>query len=211
MSGLAREVFDYLCARDRLRTAALVIGFGHFDFKVADRCAQIHLDELAPTILFSGGRGRATGPEITGSEAEAFHRRALELGVTDCDIQIERCSANALENVKFSKRAIESTLSKTEGPAIIVANPCHQRRMWLTCTRQIPGIELINAPPVSCFEDEVKLYAKYGFDYVAWIVGEVKRIIRYGGKGDITYEEVPPSILRACGVLEARVGSRCAL
>lgn len=68
-----------LAVRDELQHADLIMGFGVYDTRVPEHCAELYSEGLAPFILFSGGHGRGSGP-LSEPEALFFRERALKGG-----------------------------------------------------------------------------------------------------------------------------------
>ena len=193
-------LFHYLAVRDELQHADLILGFGVYDRRVPEHCAELYCAGLAPFILFSGGHGRGSGP-LSQPEALFFRERALKGGVPSSAIMTEPRSTNTLENVLFSRDVLHRTNTGVES-IILVAQPHRQRRVWHTCTRWMPDTLFINHPPRTLFEDEIARLG--GTDaFVSSLLGEAKRIMAYGVKGDITSEPEPEQIGRIVQSLEA--------
>jgi uncharacterized SAM-binding protein YcdF (DUF218 family) len=192
-------LFHYLAVRDELQNADLILGFGVYDTRVPEHCAELYCAGLAPFILFSGGHGRGSGT-LSQSEALFFRERALRGGVPSSAIMTEPRSTNTLENVLFSKDVLHHTKTRVES-IILVAQPHRQRRVWHTCTRWMPEILFINYPPRTVFEDEITRFGDTD-TFVSSLLGEVKRITAYGVKGDITSEPEPGQIGRIVKALE---------
>jgi len=207
----AETIFHYLWVRDpSIDEADIIIGFGHFDEKIPIRCAQLLLAGKSKKILFTGGRGSGTA-DLPASEASFF----LEVvknhypGVHRNAVIIEEKSTNTAENLLFSERALRDlavplVFGKNLNRALIVANAYRQRRVWLTCAHIFPGVEFVNSPPETTYENERDLFARKGLDYVQCLTGEVERIAFYGKKGFIKKVMIPDPVSRAYRTLTGK-------
>lgn len=194
-----RSVLDHLAPGDPPRPVDLIVGFGVFDLSVPRHCADLYLRGLAPRILFTGGVGAGSG-DLQEPEADAFRRQALAAGVPESAIVLETRSTNTLENAQLS-RALLSHGGLDPASALLVALPHRQRRVWLTCRKQWPGMVLVNQPPSGELEDLAQPFG--GLDpYLREMVGELDRIQRYGKQGDVALDSEPESVLQARQLLE---------
>ena len=110
------------------------------------------------------------------------------------DLIVEPLSTNTLENVLFSIETLDAEGLRYE-TSIIVAQPHRQRRVWLTCRRWMQAAGLINNHPPAEPEAEPELFGgEHRFRQS--MLGEVRRIMQYGRKGDIEMEEPPAHIIR---------------
>lgn len=192
-SGEITELFQFLAIADEPRDADFIIGFGVYDMRVPEHCARLYHRGYAPKIVFTGGHGTGSGP-LQEPEAFVFRDRALSLGVEPSDILVESLSTNTLENVLFSLKIFAAQGLGCKS-AIIVAQPHRQRRVWLTCRRWMQDTTLINHHPPAEPENEPELFGgEYRFYHS--MLGEIRRIIEYGEKGDIEREELPARIVR---------------
>lgn len=205
----AALLLDYLA----LRSAALprgcdaIIGFGHFDLRVARRCGELWRAGVSPRIIFSGGVG-AGSADLTEPEADAFAtelRRHYPEIPADA-ILIESRSTNTGENVQFLQRAATDAGWSLRS-VCLVATPYRQRRVALTWRQQGPrdGVAS-NAPPATTLAEEIELYAAKGEDFCAHLPGEIDRLIAYAERGWIAPETVPDTILSAAKQLRDGVG-----
>ncbi len=195
-----RTLLAHLCPADAPRPAELIIGFGVFHMSVPAHCARLYRDGAAPRILFTGGVGAGSG-DLDRPEAQAFREHALSLGVPAEAILTEEDSTHTLENVLRS-RDLLTALGPLPTSALMVALPHRQRRVWLTCRRHLPGVELINAPPPADLDEQEALLG--GPDaYARHMLGELDRIERYGARGDIA-EDSPGEAIQAARALLQR-------
>ena len=181
----ARLTLAHLAPQDPPAPADLIVGFGVFCMSVPSRCADLYHRGLGPKILFTGGVGAGSG-DLQQPEAEAFREHAMEAGVPRDAILVEPQSTNTLENVLAFKEVLgQHDLSPTS--ALLVALPHRQRRVWLTCRKQWPGVRLLNKPPRGDLDALAAPFGGLG-PYTAELQGELDRIQRYGAKGDIERE-----------------------
>jgi hypothetical protein len=78
--------------------------------------------------------------------------------------------------------------------AIIVACAYRQRRVFLTCKKNLPYVSFYNAPPDTSFNKEVDMFSARGLSFFSLLVGEIERIKQYGKKGDILREAIPDEL-----------------
>ena len=199
--NLAKDIFDYLNLSSKtIQPAGVIIGFGHFDLKIPHRCGALFEQGLAEHIIFTGGIGSGTA-DLGKPEAQAFADTlsVAHPAIPNSALLIEDKSTNTSENIQFTAKKLEQqwpnfTFGKEIKQAILVSNAYRQRRVWLTCKRNLPNITFFNAPPKTTFEQELDMFSNKGFDFVDLLVGEIDRIIAYGEKGYLAIEEIPPKI-----------------
>lgn len=197
----AQKIFDYLAvASPDIGPADAVWGFGHFDLNIPERCANLYAQGRATRILFSGGIGSGTA-DLGQPEARAFadnlRRRHPEIPADA--VFIEDASTNTGENVQFTRQRLarqmpEAAFGHGIRSVILVANAYRQRRVWLTCRKQLPGLRFVNAPPPTTFERECDMFAAKGFDVPTLLLGEIDRLQRYADAGYIVAEPLPQEI-----------------
>src|SRR5256885_16026089 len=79
---LAETIWDYHRLQQHLEPGDAILVLCSHDRRVAERGAQLFLDEWAPLLIFSGGLGSITKHLWTETEAEQFAQIAVEMGVT---------------------------------------------------------------------------------------------------------------------------------
>jgi hypothetical protein len=205
---LARTVFDYLVVRSAgLEPVDVIFGFGHFDPKIPARCCELYRRGYASRLVFTGGVGAGTA-YLSQSEALYFRDEAMRVypEIPEDAILLEPESTHTGENIRYSLQKLEDAgwghnPSSGLHRVILVANAYRQRRVGLAWRRHAPRVTALHAPPETTFEDERSLFAEKGQDLVAFLVGEVDRIVRYGARGYIVNVDVPEDILNACAQL----------
>ena len=97
---------------------------------------ELYRNGLAPRILISG-RGPRPDQE---PECEIYKTFALEKGVPEAAILLERQASNTLENFAFSRPIIEKEIGWENVKAVaIVGKPFHMRRALMTAREQWPA------------------------------------------------------------------------
>jgi uncharacterized SAM-binding protein YcdF (DUF218 family) len=115
-------------------------------------------------------------------------------------IILEDKSTNTGENIQFTLSLLALNYSEFLAPnsikkLIIVANAYRQRRVWLTCRKYLKDVELINSPPITSFENELKMFEIAGENLNSHLINELERIKTYPAKGFIENSEIPDEIL----------------
>lgn len=188
----ARTLWDFHLVYDDLSEAALIIGLGSYDLRVADHCAELFHQGLAKRILFTGKSGNWTGGLYQGTEADAFAARARELGVPETSIIIEPRATNIGENIRFSRAMVTDDIRRV----IIVTKPQTQRRAHATVRAQWPEVDALVTAPVTRFEDQ-PTYAYPLEMFIHELVGDVQRIRDYPAKGFQIAQSIPASVANA--------------
>ncbi len=197
-----RQIFDYLSLRDEPCAADVIVGFGHFDLNIPERCLELYKDGYADRIVFTGGVG-AGSAGFTQPEAREFamHLREIAPGV-ESDLLLEDRSTNTGENLHFTEellRATDPAFTFRTGieKALIVCTPARQRRVFHTCRLMFPNTEFTNCPPETAFADNATLFEKRGQSFREQLLGEVARLISYPGEGLIEEVQIPEHVLEA--------------
>lgn len=191
----AQIVWDYHLLHHRLEPADLIICFGSNDLRVADHCADLWLEKLAPKILFSGGVGRGTDDRFHKSEAELFADVAMAKGVPADAIVLENESTNSGENISFTRLLIEKLNLPTE-KLIMVQKPYMERRLYATLMKQWEGPKFMISSPNLSYHD----YPTHDIDrnlLINFMVGDLQRIIEYPALGYQVPQELPVEVLEA--------------
>lgn len=200
----AQIVYDYLNVRSALPSSPVdaIIGFGHFDQRIATHCARLWRQGIAPRIIFTGGVG-AGSADLDRPEAEAF---AAQLqrdfpAIPSSAILLETQSTNTGENVRnLVKLAHQNACPLRQ--VILVATPFRQRRVALTWSAQGPSESLwFNAPVPSTLAEDITLFASKGEDLIAQLPGEIARLQTYADRGWISKAVIPDSVVRVTAVL----------
>lgn len=159
-------------------------------------------------IIFTGGIGSGTA-DLEKAEAVAFREELVRSYPTipATAVIVEDASTNTSENIQFTTRKLaahypDCTFGDKIKTAIIVANAYRQRRVWLTCRQNLPQMAFCNMPPLTTFDEELRLFSEKGFDFVDLLIGEIDRLIRYGETGYLVQETIPEKIHNSYRVLK---------
>lgn len=197
------RLFDFLAVRSpegEARDADLIVGFGHFDPKIAATCGALFRAGAADRILFTGGIGAGTA-DLGRPEAEFFadELRRHAPDIPERAVLTETASTNTAENLRLSEIVLRNgwpgkTFSSGLRRVVLVANAYRQRRVWLTARKVYPRVTYVNCPPATSYAEEKKLFAEKGQDLDHLLRGELRRIVEYPAKGYIEACDIPESI-----------------
>lgn len=189
IEAAARILWDFHLVYDPLGPADLIIGLGSYDLRVADRCAELLDQGLAPKILFTGKAGNWTNHLYDTTEADAFAARAIGAGIPPDAILIEPNATNIGENIRFAREMADDSVKRV----IIVTKPQTQRRAFATVRAQWPEVNALVTAPLHGFEDQ-PLTAYPLPKLIHEMVGDVKRMIDYPAKGFQIAQDIPLSV-----------------
>ncbi|MCH2207996.1 MAG: YdcF family protein [Lentisphaerales bacterium] len=198
----SKELFEFLSIKDELPSKVdLIIGFGHFDSRIAKTCADLYKQGYADKILFTGGIGAGTA-DIDKPEAEYFRKvaQAYAAEIPDAAFIIESESTNTGENISFSQKTLldlDDSFHFDAGiqTAILVASPYRQMRVLKSMEHLCPKVKAYNFPPESDFEAEKSLFHSKSQDLKELLDGELQRLIEYPQLGYFSAVEIPPQFL----------------
>lgn len=186
--------------RDVTKSDVMLL-MGSNDKRVAERAADLWHDRVAPLIVASGGTGKFTH---TWDETEAvtFARVLSERGVPPSSILIEDRSANTAENLKFSLDLL-SQRGQVARSITIVQKPFMERRALATADVVCPEIRCTVTSPQLAY-DKYPCPELPASHILSTMVGDLDRVIRYGGLGWQAPQHVPDNVLRASAELKRR-------
>src|SRR5688500_10681766 len=101
---LAKILWEYNSLYDPIKKSDCIFVMGSHDIRVAQRGAELFLQNVAPLIVFSGNVGKLTEGLWEKTEAEVFAEEAIRLGVPKESILIEKEATNTGENVQLTKK-----------------------------------------------------------------------------------------------------------
>lgn len=191
---LAEKIWNYHHMHQPLEKADCVLALGSYDIRIAERAAELFLQNFAPFIIFSGGRGRLT-PDEWDTEADMFKKRAVEMGVPEDKVLVENKSTNTGENVQFTK---ELLISRGLDPKkiILVQKPYMERRVYATFKKIWPEKQYVVTSPQIAFRDyptdEMPMNA-----VINDMVGDLQRIKIYSEKGFLIAQDIPSDVWQA--------------
>src|SRR5258708_3584768 len=197
--ALAQKLWDYLQLDQQIEKSDAILVLCSHDKRVAERAAQLFLDEWAPLLVFSGGLGSITRTFWTQPEADQFAAIAVGMGVPQEKILIENRSTNTGENFRFTRQLL---LERGIDPRkfIVVQKPYMERRSFATFRKMWPEKEVIVTSPQVAFDEYLESYANQELsvdDFIGIMVGDLQRIKVYGERGFQIPQEIPRDIWSA--------------
>lgn len=192
---LAKRIWDYHQMNQKIEKADCILVLGSHDIRVAERGAELFLDEYAPLIIFSGGLGNLTKDLWSEAEADRFAEVAIKIGVPKDKILIENKSTNTGENILFTKKML-SDRNIIPKKFILVQKPYMERRTYATFRKLWPEKECIVTSPKISFENYPNKEISED-DVINIMVGDLQRIKIYPEMGFQILQEIPEKVWRA--------------
>ncbi|PWT94685.1 MAG: hypothetical protein C5B55_02310 [Blastocatellia bacterium] len=196
---LAEIIWNYHRLNHELSKSDTILVLCSHDEAVAKRGAELFLDGWAPLLIFSGGLGAITKQLWTEPEAERFARIAIQMGVPENHILIERASTNTGENVKFTRKLLASKALDPQS-FIVVQKPYMERRSYATFKKVWPEKRIIVTSPQVSFSEYLAAYSNRDLtsdDVISIMVGDLQRIREYPKLGYQIEQDIPDEVLRA--------------
>jgi len=197
--ALAQQLWDYhRLGHELVKSDAIVVLCSH-DERVAERGAELFLDNWAPLLIFSGGLGAITKGLWTEPEAIRFSRIAESMGVPPEHILVEDKSTNTGENVRYTRDLLRRKVLDPNR-FIAVQKPYMERRTYATFRKVWPEKDLVVTSPQVSFDQYLDQYAHSTLtpeDVIAIMVGDLQRIRLYPDKGYQIRQEIPVSVWAA--------------
>ncbi len=167
MSKIYR-LWDYLTESDTLEKADLIYVFGGISELALREAIRIKNEEYAPKILFSGKYGSYM-KDVELSEAEKYANLAIDAGVHEGDIIIEKESINTPENIVNSAKILHE-MNFLPNKVIAVSLPYHMKRASLTMKGGFDWeFQLIRHPGLSAkYTRENYFKDKNGWTYICY-------------------------------------------
>lgn len=191
----AQKLWNYHHMNHVLTPADCILALGSHDLRVADRAAELYLQQLAPLVIFSGGLGNVTKGVWTEPEADRFAQIAIQKGVPAEAIIIENQSTNTGENILFTQKLLQE---KGLNPRsfLLVQKPYMERRSYATFKKHWPEKELLVTSPQIALTDypneEIPLEKVINI-----MVGDLQRIRIYPAKGFQIPQDIPDDVWEA--------------
>ena len=202
--SLSQKIWDYHHVNHPLKPADCILVLGSHDTRVAERGADLFMEEMAPLLILSGGLGRLTAGNWTEPEAEIFARIARNRGIPDNKILIENRSTNTGENIRFTYQKLQENKLAVKS-IILVQKPYMERRAYATFMQQWPGesVELmVNSPQIS-FVDYPNADISQQ-EVINIMLGDLQRIKSYPAKGFQIAQSIPDEVWEAYEQLTAK-------
>lgn len=188
-------MWHYHRRQDPLRPVDAIVGLGSYDLRVADHCAALYRQAIAPLVIFTGGAGNWTAGVWDTPEATLFARRALTLGVAQPHLLTETRSTNLSENFRFT-RALAEKRGLGLRSAAVVSKPNTLRRAYATAAQVWPELEVLATAADRHWSEQTGP----GIDREAVInemVGDLQRLLVYPQRGWQIPQTVPAPVLAA--------------
>jgi uncharacterized SAM-binding protein YcdF (DUF218 family) len=193
------RIWNYHHMNHDLAKADVIVVLCSHDTIVAERGAQLLLEDWAPLLVFSGGFGGITQHLWTDPEANRFARIAVAMGVPEDKILIENRSTNTGENVQFT-RDLLAARGLDPASFILVQKPYMERRTFATFNKVWPGKSVRVTSPQISLDDYLARYSHDTLtadDVISIMVGDLQRIREYPARGFQVPQEIPTDVWRA--------------
>jgi len=196
---LAEKLWHYLQLNQQIEKSDAILVLCSHDKRVAERAAQLFLEEWAPLLIFSGGLGSITRNMWSEPEADQFAAVAIGMGVPHESILIENRSTNTGENFRFTRKLLARKQIDPQ-KFIVVQKPYMERRSFATFRKMWPEKEVIVTSPQVTFDDYLDSYSNSELsvdDVISIMVGDLQRIKVYAEKGFQIPQEIPGDVWSA--------------
>ena len=197
--ALAEKLWDYLKLSQQIEKSDVILVLCSHDTRVAERAAQLFLEEWAPLLIFSGGLGSITRTFWTEPEADQFAAIAIGLGVPQENILIENRSTNTGDNFRFTLQLLsEQGIDPQE--FIVVQKPYMERRSFGTFRKMWPEKNVIVTSPQVAFDEYLGSYTNQALsadDVISIMVGDLQRIKVYAERDFQIPQEIPAEVWSA--------------
>jgi uncharacterized SAM-binding protein YcdF (DUF218 family) len=196
---LAEKIWRYHQMNHQLEKADAILVLCSHDRKVAERGAELFLNEWAPLLIFSGGLGSITRDIWTEPEANQFAEIAIAMGVPKESVLIENKSTNTGENILFTKHLLgERNIDPQK--FIVVQKPYMERRAFATFRKIWPEKNVLVTSPQVSFDEYLDSYSARELssdDVISIMVGDLQRIKIYAEEGFQIHQEIPEEVWSA--------------
>ena len=203
---LAQVLWDYHRMGDTVSAAEAILVLCSHDVRVAERGAELFLQQMAPLLIFSGGLGTITRQLMTMPEADLFAGIAARAGVPRDRILVENQSTNTGENVLFTKRLLaERGLDIRR--FILVQKPYMERRTFATFRKVWPEPAIVVTSPQVSMAEYLRAYSNESLsaaDVISIMVGDLQRLRVYAERGFQIPQDIPGGVWMAFEELVAR-------
>lgn len=194
----AKVLWNYLQLHETPVRCDVIFCLCSHDTRVAERAAQLMLNDLGEYLVFSGGIGKLTEGMFDKSEAEVFAEIAEKMGVPSEKIIIESKSTNTGENVRFTY-----DLLKEKGiganSLLLIQKPYMERRTYATFKKQWPATKVqirVTSPQIS-YEEYMASGTISKKHILNVMVGDMQRIREYPKLGFQIEQDIPDNVWQA--------------
>jgi len=173
----------------------IAIGLGSHDIGVATFTAQLYHRGMFPRIVFTGANAATTVDPFPHGEAVHYREHAIELGVPDDAILTEPHARNTGQNLDYT-RALLADADIAVRSAIMVSRPYQQRRVYATCKKVWPELDVICTSLPQPLDEYLKTIgdAKLTIDTM---VGDTQRHELFAKYGYAIPQELPDPVRAA--------------
>lgn len=151
----AKLLYNYLNVPTKIVPSDLIIGLGCMDKGIPEHCSKLYKDGYGNLIIFSGNVGKGTEGILNITEAERFKNIAIEKGVPEEKVLLEKDATNTYENYKYTKRLLEDKNINFQS-AIIVQKPYVKRRCIAIADLEFPNNNIYVTSQDLTFEEFIK-------------------------------------------------------
>lgn len=192
---LVKKIWGYMVMNQDLKNSDAILGLGSHDTRVAHHCVDLYKEGFSKKIIFSGGLGTQTSSLFSKPEAEIFADIAIESGIPENSLILEKNSTNTGENIIFT-RDLLAQLNLSISNMIVVTKPYMERRAYATFKKQWPEMDIIMSSPRLSFEDYINSDTNPE-KTINIMVGDLVRIKEYPKIGFQIEQEIPDDVWQA--------------
>lgn len=185
-------LWDYHDMHHELRPADIGIGVGSHDLGVAIYAAELFRRKLFPRIVFTGANAPTTIQRFPRGEAVHYREHALSLGVPERAILVESKATNTGENITFTRELL-ARLGIPVASAVFVSRPYQQRRVFATCRKLWPELDVICASQPLGLAEYIAAIGDAD-RVINMLVGDTQRVMDYPKRGFAIEQEVPAEV-----------------
>lgn len=193
-------LWEYLCLKEKFAKAECIIGLGSILECVPKKYAELYKKGFGDYILFSGNCGKGTEGVISKTEAEIFKDIAIQEGVPEDRILIEKEATNTYENFKYGIRVLEEENLQPQS-FLIVGKPYQERRAQSIAKVELAKNQFSIAPSTISFTDFLEYVEKNNLMNTSNVINEVVAEINIGivtpKYGIQQEEEIPKEVLES--------------
>jgi uncharacterized SAM-binding protein YcdF (DUF218 family) len=194
--ALVERLWRYHQLNQPLSKADAILVLCSYDTAVAERAAQLFLDDWAPLLIFSGGLGSITSRFWKEPEADQFAAIAVRMGVPEASILIENQSTNTGENILCTRRLLAARALDPHR-FIVVQKPYMERRSYATFKKLWPEKELVVTSPRATLDEYLNRFSNTSLstdDVISIMVGDLQRLKIYPERGFQIPQEIPDDV-----------------
>lgn len=197
-------IYDYLNVPTEISKADIIVGLGCMDIGIPKECVKLYNKGYGKQIVFSGNVGKGTKNILNQTEAERFKEIAINAGISQDSILLEKEATNTYENYKFTKKLLKKHNIDFDS-MIIVQKPYVKRRCIAIADVELPDKEFYVTSESLSFEEFVEQSEKNNTmsieEIINEIVGEINIILITPKYGLESEQIVPDNILEAYNFL----------